>query len=68
MMARRMVGIACLALFLAGTVGCSAVRPWERGDLARRDMGWDPDPLETQRRREEAMAGRERTGLFSHLN
>jgi cell division cycle 2-like protein len=26
------------------------------------------DPLETQRRREEAMAGRERTGLFSHLN
>ena len=26
------------------------------------------DPLETQRRREEANAGRERTGLFSHLN
>ena len=48
---RRLIvtGIAC-ALGLAATTGCSAVRPWEREALARRDMAWDPDPLEAELR------------------
>ena len=41
-----MVSVALAALSL----GCASVRPWERGALARRDMAWDPDTLEAQRR------------------
>jgi Domain of unknown function (DUF4266) len=39
-----------LALVLLGVLllatACTAVRPWERGELARDDMAWDPNPLE----------------------
>jgi len=41
------LGLLCALAVLAGT-GCAAVRPWERDALARRDMAWDPDPLEAQ--------------------
>ena len=41
------LGMLCTLAGLAGT-GCAAVRPWERDSLARRDMAWDPDPLEAQ--------------------
>lgn len=46
-MARRRVllGIAALALLVAS--GCTSVKPWEREVLARPDMAWDPDPLES---------------------
>jgi len=27
--------------------GCAAVKPWERDALARKDMAWDSDPLES---------------------
>jgi hypothetical protein len=37
---------AALAIFLSG---CTAVRPWERAVLARSDMAWNPDPLESAR-------------------
>jgi hypothetical protein len=40
--------VAALALVLAA--GCTSVRPWEREMLARPDMAWDPDPLESARR------------------
>ncbi len=44
---RRWLGFAsCIALFLA-LAGCAEVKPWERGALAREDMAWDPDPLES---------------------
>jgi len=46
----RAICLACLIVLLTGALGCQAVRPWERGHLARRDMSWDPDPLEAQRR------------------
>jgi hypothetical protein len=39
--------LLCAALALPG---CAVVKPWEREILARRDMAWDPDPLEAQRR------------------
>jgi hypothetical protein len=43
--------IALLAVGLVGTLisGCTSlptVQPWERGQLARWDMQWEPDPLE----------------------
>jgi hypothetical protein len=41
---------AVLLLVLAVAAGCSAVRPWERDVLAREDMQWEPDPLETELR------------------
>ena len=34
---------------LALSTGCARVKPWERDLLARRDMGWDPDPTEGKR-------------------
>jgi hypothetical protein len=46
----RLVGVVALALFAASLTGCQVVRPWERGHLARRDMSWDPDALESTRR------------------
>jgi hypothetical protein len=36
--------IALLALSACTT---TPVQPWERGRLARWDMRWDPDPLQT---------------------
>ena len=49
----RLVALAALCASSAGLMGCSTmemfqVRPWEREALARRDMAWDPDPLEAQ--------------------
>jgi hypothetical protein len=42
--------IAGLLLLLTTLLaGCATVKPWERGTLAREDMAWDPDPLETAR-------------------
>ncbi len=37
-------------LTLAVAAGCTGVRPWERDVLARSDMQWEPDPLETELR------------------
>ena len=49
----KVVALAFLGAFCAVASGCSTlevfqVRPWEREALARRDMAWDPDPLEAQ--------------------
>lgn len=33
------------ALALAGLQACAEIKPWERGDLARSEMAWDPDPV-----------------------
>jgi len=50
---RRSLAIAFVSLaavsLLSGCVGAPelGVRPWERAALARPDMGWDPDPLES---------------------
>lgn len=40
----RMARFALLGLSLA-TAACGTVQPWERGELARPTMAWDPDPL-----------------------
>lgn len=38
---RRGVLLACV---LAGIQGCSTVQPWERGNLARKEMSPSPTP------------------------
>ena len=47
---RRTATVLLLLCLGATSVACQSVRPWERGELARRDMAWDPDGLEAQRR------------------
>ncbi len=38
----------CLAL---GTMsGCAEVHPWQKGNLAKPIMAFDPDPIETRER------------------
>jgi hypothetical protein len=48
----RAMAVALLLLSASTLLsGCvTGVRPWERELLARRDMAWDTDPLEAQRR------------------
>lgn len=40
-----------LLLLLAGVLlvaGCSTVKPWEKGNLAKPEMAFDSDPLQTR--------------------
>lgn len=41
---RPLLLLTCCALVASA---CTQVRPWERGYLAREEMGWDPDRLES---------------------
>ena len=36
-----------LSLCSLHLLSCADVRAWERGHLAREEMAWDPDPLES---------------------
>ena len=44
---RRLTLIVLLAMTAFAASGCAAVKPWERGALAREDMAWQPNPLES---------------------
>ena len=39
-----------LAVALLALAGCETVQPWERGTLAREDMQWQPDVMESKLR------------------
>jgi hypothetical protein len=42
-------GLRCGALLLVlALAGCGSLGPkaWQRGDLAKPEMAWDPDPVE----------------------
>lgn len=41
-------GMLLLALMSAG---CATVQPWQRGDLARAEMAFEPDPVLSAYRR-----------------
>ncbi len=41
-MTRMLILLVCCCLF-----GCESVQPWERGTLAREEMQWDTDVMET---------------------
>jgi len=43
-------GVLC-AIALLGMAACATIappQPWEKGDLAKREMQFDPDPLESK--------------------
>jgi hypothetical protein len=42
----RLLGLMLVCLTLLGCA-TAEVKPWERGQLARWDMRWDPDALQT---------------------
>lgn len=42
--AARATGVALLCLVALS--GCTTVQPWERGVLAKEEMGWSPNRLE----------------------
>lgn len=37
-----------IALLMLTTIGCTQVKPWERGNLARPDMALTPDPMDAK--------------------
>lgn len=39
--------LAVIVVILGSQQACTEVRAWERGNLAREEMAWDPDPLES---------------------
>lgn len=39
--------IFSLAILMGMLIGCSQVQPWERGYLAREEMAWKTDSLES---------------------
>ena len=45
----RITILFMLGSLLLTTSGCLVVKPWERDLLARRDMAWEPDVLESSR-------------------
>ncbi len=45
MRALRLLGLLLISLSLL--TACSQVRPWERGYLAKKEMGWESDVLES---------------------
>jgi hypothetical protein len=44
-MMKPMLSAAALVLLALAGSGCATVQPWERGDLARPEMSFEPDPL-----------------------
>ena len=44
---RGLPSLLLVAVLLAASSGCEAVRPWERGTLARAEMQLDPNALQT---------------------
>lgn len=48
MKTQRLAKALLLALVVAAGAGCSTVQPWQKGALAKPDMGFDPDPLEAR--------------------
>jgi hypothetical protein len=43
-MRRLLLIIACVAAL----AGCSSVKPWEKGNLAKPEMAFDSDPLDAR--------------------
>ena len=44
---RQLRSTALLLLCASLLISCADVRAWERGYLAREEMAWDPDALES---------------------
>ncbi len=42
--------VSCASVFAFSAVlsGCGTVQPWQKGNLAKEEMAFDPDPLQTR--------------------
>jgi hypothetical protein len=46
---KKLIVLASSLILSALIVGCSTpVQPWQKGNLAKEDMAFDPDPLQTR--------------------
>ena len=45
--ATRTAVLMLFAILSVSLFGCAEVRPWERGYMAKPEMAWDPDPMES---------------------
>ncbi len=45
---RKLIAVATLLALSVSLVGCGTVQPWQKGNLAKEDMAFDPDPLQTR--------------------
>lgn len=42
------IGYILLPLIIIAASGCTPVQPWQKGNLAKSHMQFDPDPLESR--------------------
>jgi len=45
---KKMVAVASLLALSSLLVGCGTVQPWQKGNLGKEEMAFDPDPLQTR--------------------
>jgi hypothetical protein len=46
---KRFTTALLISAIAVASAGCVVVKPWERDQLALRDMAWEPDALEAAR-------------------
>jgi hypothetical protein len=45
---RKLIAVASALALSFFLLGCSTVQPWQKGNLAKPDMAFDHDPLQTR--------------------
>ena len=45
---KRLVTLASALAVSFALVGCETVQPWQKGNLAKGEMGFDSDPLQSR--------------------
>lgn len=45
---RKLIAVASALALSVFLVGCGTVPPWQKGNLAKPDMAFDSDPLQTR--------------------
>jgi len=47
-MAKSKIALSLLISFLLLATACADVKPWQKGNLAKKHMAFDPDPVESK--------------------
>jgi hypothetical protein len=45
---KRLIAVASALALSVLLIGCETVQPWQKGNLAKPEMVFDPDPLQTR--------------------
>jgi len=45
---KNLIALASALVVSLALVGCETVQPWQKGNLAKEQMGFDSDPLQTR--------------------